>query len=437
MNSEALQYFDLASQLAARGQLRKSLAAFRAVTRLAPRAAAGWSNRANIAARLGVVDEPETCYRKAILLAPCEEKFKVRLGFLLIGQARLDEADILFANATSPMAVCGRAQVLEARGQLRPALTLLQDVLHLCYEQPRIGVVFARLARRLGEPAEGAALLATMPESTESLFELGRCLDAAERFDEAWACFVKANRSTGRFDVEAFQSSIRTERAAPRSHTGTTDGSRMVFIVGMPRSGTSLLEQALSRHPSVTALGEREVVPRMAREMAAAGWPDLSPEQLDALASRYLEGLPERGLITDKMPGNWRHLDLIRQMLPGATIVHCIRDIQDCLLSNFMQNYSSTALGWSTSLEGLAAYRSAWSTADIGGHEVHYEEMVSKPEQVIPDLLARLGLPDHPACLRPEESDRLVATASYAQVQKPIHTKSIGRAKAYRRHLAA
>ena len=437
MNSEALQHFDRASQLAARGQLRKALAHFRTVTKLAPRAPAGWSNRANLAARLGVLDEPETCYRKAILLAPCEEKYKVRLGFLLIGQARLDEADALFANATSPMAVCGRAQVLEARGKLPEALTQIQEVLHLCREQPRIGVIFARLARRLGEPQEGAALLAAMPESTEGLFEQGRCLDAAGRFDEAWACFVKANRSTGSFNIEAFQRSVLAERQALRSWTSTTDGSRMVFIVGMPRSGTSLLEQALSRHPGVTAMGEREVVPRMAREMAAAGWPDLRPEQLDALAARYLEGLPESGLITDKMPGNWRHLGLIRQMLPGATIVHCIRDVQDCLLSNFMQNYNSTALGWSTSLEGLKAYRSAWSSADIGGHEVHYEEMVTQPEQVIPDLLARLGLPDHAACLKPEESERLVATASYAQVQKPIHTKSIGRAQAYRRYLAA
>jgi tetratricopeptide (TPR) repeat protein len=437
VNSEALQYFNHGCQLASEGKIRQALRAFRAVTRIAPKDPAGWSNRATMAGQVGVIGEPESCYRKAITLAPNEDKYRVRLGYLLIQQARLDEADALFASAKGPHARCGRAQVLEARGAYRAALGVLEEALPHCRDFPRIGVVFARLARHLGEPMQGAALLKDLPESTETLFERGHCLDAAGLFEQAWTCFLKANRSLGAYDIGAFLKGVSLERSAQRTWTSTVDGSRMVFIVGMPRSGTSLVEQILSRHPAVTPFGERELMPRMCRELTRDGWPDLRPAQLDALANRYLAGLPERGIVTDKMPDNWQHIGLIRQLFPTATVVHCQREAHDVLVSNFMQHYATSAMGWSTSMAGLRAYHQAWSTAEIGGHEVRYEDLVSDPEEQIPRLLQLLSLPLHPACLRPHESKRAVATASYAQVKKPINTRSVGRAHAYQRFMAA
>lgn len=425
-------------ELARRGRRRQALIAFRQVTELAPSAAAGWANRASVAAELGVLDEPEQCYRQAIRLAPTEQKHRVRLGFLLLGQGRLDEAELLFTSAQGAEASCGLAQVLEHRGELASALTVLAPVLKEAPSFPRLGVVFARLARRLGHPEQGEALLCTLQPSAEVLFERGHCLDAMGRPAQAWACFERANAALGQsFDPGEFLAEVWAERSLPGTQRSTLDGSGLVFIVGMPRSGTSLVEQILSRHPQVHAMGEREIVPRIARQLGRLGWPDMGAGVLNHLGHSVLEGLPAERVCTDKMPDNWRHVPLIRRMLPGARIVHCRRRLQDCLLSNFMQHYASSAMAWSTSIEGLSTYAQAYASADIGGIDVHYEELVSAPEEQIRGLLRALELPFHDACLHPERSQRSVATASYAQVKSPIHTRSVGRAQAYSAFLAA
>ena len=435
---DAQHRFRQGLELARLGRRRQALSAFRQVTELAPSAASGWANRASVAAELGVLDEPERCYRKAVQLAPDEPKHRIRLGFLLLGQGRLDEAELLFTSARGPEAACGMAQVLEHRGELQSALTVLQPVLGEARDFPRLGVVFARVARRLGHPQEGVALLRVLPSSPEVLFERGHCLDALGHAGSAWTCFEQANAALGLgFDPEAFLAEVWAERRLRGTSSSDLDGHSLVFIVGMPRSGTSLVEQILSRHPQVHAAGEREVVPRIARELARQGWPELYSARLNQLGRRVLADLPPGRICTDKMPDNWRHIPLIRRMLPGARVVHCRRDLHDCRLSNFMQHYASAALAWSTSIEGLNAYAQAYCSADIGGIELHYEELVASPEPHIRRLLEALDLPFHPACLSPEASDRTVATASYAQVQAPIHTRSVGRAQAYRSFLAA
>ena len=433
-------FFRLGKQLMRAGEYSRALMAFRRVTQLAPSSATGWMNRAAVAAKLGVLNEEEPCLRKAMALEPLEPRYRIRLGFYLVGHARLEEAEALFRSVTGPLASCGLARVHEARGELESALAALAPMIHHAGQTPQLGVTFARLARQLGQPLDGLAVLDTLEPVPIVAFERGHCLDAAGRYEEAWACFLKANESLNRpFDSEAWLARLEAERQAPRSRRSTlVDGSGMVFIVGMPRSGTTLVEQILSRHPEVSAMGEREVVPRIAGQLTRCGWPDLTTPELNSLAAGALQDLPSNNaLFTDKMPDNWQHLALIHQLLPGARIVHCRRDALDCLLSNFMQHYASSTHTWSSSLEGLSTYYQGYASANIRGIDVCYEELVSHPEREIPALLDALGLPAHADCLRPHESTRRVATASYAQVQEPIHTRSVGRAEPYRHLMAA
>ena len=227
---------------------------------------------------------------------------------------------------------------------------------------------------------------------------------------------------------------MRRAQNAPRTHQGTREGSNLIFIVGIPRSGTSLLEQILSCHPQITAMGERPEIGYISHILDGEGWPDLSPSQIDHFADQYLEGCPDQGFLTDKMPDNWCYQGLIKQMFPKAQIVHCIRDPHDCLASCFMQSFASNSLGWTTTVEGLRTYYHLWQGAAISGG-VHYEELVRGPEAVVGPLLKDLGLPFDERCLRPEESLRHVNTASYAQVKEPIHSRSIGRGDPYQRHI--
>jgi hypothetical protein len=224
---------------------------------------------------------------------------------------------------------------------------------------------------------------------------------------------------------------------------GSSTSELPTLIVGMPRSGTTLLEQALSAHPGIAAGGELEDLRDLARE-AYAG-PITSP-RLDTLAARYLGRLraigPEAQRVTDKMPHNFLHLGLVALMLPRARVIHCRRDPVDTCWSCFRQHFGA-GLAYTTDLAWLGAFHRSY--ADLMEHwrgalplamlEVDYEELVAQPEPTLRRVLAFLDLPWHPACLEPHKARRIAATVSRAEVQRPIHQGSVGRAAPYRPHL--
>jgi hypothetical protein len=210
-----------------------------------------------------------------------------------------------------------------------------------------------------------------------------------------------------------------------------------VFIVGMPRSGTSLVEQIAASHPSVFGAGELRAIPDIAK----------APDPFDpAIALAHLAHLqslaPRASRVIDTTPDNLFQLGLIARLYKGARVILCRRDPRDTCLSCFFTllpsgNLFSFDLGdcgiryFET--ERMAAH--AFGTLDLRMLTVHYEDVVADLEGESRRLIDFLGLPWDPACLEFYKTKRVVTTASFWQVRQPIYAKSVGRWRNYEKHL--
>lgn len=230
-----------------------------------------------------------------------------------------------------------------------------------------------------------------------------------------------------------------------------------VFVIGLPRSGTTLVEQILASHPEACAGGELTLGPeveRSCRQRLGLGPTDPLPspgdptlrEELERARERYLDGLFERGLdapwVIDKLPANSRIAGFLKLLFPDAPVVHCRRDARALAWSLYTANFAAHE-AWYHNLDDmvgvfrrhdrLLAHWRALLPPPFA--EVTYEELVRAPESRIPELLAACEIPFDPATLKPEALERAVFTASHAQVRQPIHTSAIARWRPHERHL--
>ena len=226
-----------------------------------------------------------------------------------------------------------------------------------------------------------------------------------------------------------------------------------VFIVGMPRSGTSLCEQILSAHHAVYGAGERVALGRMAVELGAGDnaaavrrVAALEPARLDEAAERYLADLhalaPDKARIVDKMPGNELYIGLIGRMLPGAKIIHCVRDPRDIGLSIWTFRFFGehpyahdlADLGWTIGVRArlIAHWRDVLPNPIL---TVALQDWVEDFDGTLARVLTHLDLPPDPNCARFFELDREVRTASFMQVRRPINAQGIGRWRPFEEQL--
>ncbi len=221
-----------------------------------------------------------------------------------------------------------------------------------------------------------------------------------------------------------------------------------IFIVGMPRSGTTLTERVVGAHPDVIARGERHGVVNIVDELE--NYPEatngFSRDAAAASGKRLLQEMMSTAtterFATDKLPGNFRYLGLISLVLPNAKIIWCKRNPPDNCLSCYEQHFTS---GWdfTYSLEALGvAYRqherlmNHWmQVCPIPIHTVEYEKLVSEPEGTARSMLDYLGLEWDPICLNPEQLDSNIATASIWQARQPINTGSVEKWRKYEKQL--
>lgn len=278
-------------------------------------------------------------------------------------------------------------------------------------------------------------------------FALAAACEREEDYSEAWGWSVKANalrkRELPPWDADRFRQQERqADEVFDDSAAQATDpqlGRGVVFIVGMPRSGTTLVEQILASHPEVEGAGELPALPNVLTEESTRRrrrypeWvPDASAHDWQRLGLRYLELTAHfrsrRAYSTDKLPSNWRALGAIRAMLPGAHIVICRRDPLENCWSCFKQYFPN---GWefTNDIEHLGLFWRAfdhaaaqWSLrAPAQVRQQGYEALTERPEAEIRALLDFCGLPFDSACLRPHESRRSVRTLSAAQVREPMY----------------
>lgn len=288
-------------------------------------------------------------------------------------------------------------------------------------------------------------------------------LEKAGEHDEAFAQFELVNRLRGGadgFDPDAFDALVDQIRAAwnPRSvdevQALPQTTHQPVFIVGMPRSGSSLVERLLDRHPDVTAAGETPALHEAVFQVASRPDPSgftvvhdphqLTPVRADRLRRGYLKALGDHpaARVTDKSLTNFLHLGAIRTALPGAAVVHCVRNPLDTCVSCFCQ-YFESPMPYTQDMAALGRFYNAYRR--LMSHweevvpppptEVVYEQMVEDVRSEAQRLVEAVDLPWDEACARPNEGDGYTATASRDQVRKKVYRSSVGRWKRFEKHL--
>ncbi len=325
----------------------------------------------------------------------------------------------------------------------------------------------------VGPALEDAANTELRPDTRSSLAQhAGITLQKQGRHDEAWDAMARAKRHRGlRFDADEHEQRVsacidfwRSDEAKdlPKAEV---DGSRLVYIVGMPRSGTSLLEQMLGRVPGVAPMGERSEVLRLAGALWKPARPDLQPlvssaknftsenlakvvpmmvETLAKAAAEFVEGEPIRQV--DKQVFNFLHLPLIAHAFPGAKVLHIRRHPCDTAVScfsqwfnkehHFLKDEASLGAYYKQYLRMMDAWRELPAPGVVPEiMEVRYEALAAAPEQTMRPILEFLGLDWHDDVLTPEQSERIVRTASRDQVRQAINTAAVGRWKPYERQL--
>ncbi|WP_305968672.1 MULTISPECIES: tetratricopeptide repeat-containing sulfotransferase family protein [unclassified Mameliella] len=435
-------HLNLAQAHVRTGNFQQSVdALFRALS-VDPQSVAVHVNLAHALYRRERHEAAEHHARRAIELAPKAGEAWLHLGNILAAAGRMDEAaDALLTAARMP-------------GMALSALARLVTLRKTRADSPEWQGL-QQLANRVDTlPDEAGATLE---------FALGKGCDDLGDHDRAFGHYAEANRLSRK--LYPYDRQANTERAErmralvtpallQRHETAGLAGVEPIFVCGMPRSGTTLMEQMLSRHPEVQAGGELPAAlrafhasPRMRAVMEERAPDDsLQDDDFTKLGEEYQAFLHREGLrsarVTDKMPGNQLYIGLLALALPKANFLVMRRHPLDCLLSNWVQNFGRNQPG-STDLADLAeAYRQFdlntkhWTTLlPDRVREVPYEALVADPEGMARDVLGFLGLNWSPDVLDHTASSRQVNTASVAQVREPVYGTSVARWRRYGAHL--
>lgn len=372
-------------------------------------------------------------------------------------------------------AICGQATALKQLKYYQEAFDLYEDYFCKKHNTPSIKIVlsFADLCRHAGRPDKAIQMLErtlsadrgflSADDRVGTYFALGHLYDTNCDYRLAFENFKKGNQlKTEIADFHGNEeltntfvettTSVLTDvffRQVPRS-SNTVDTP--IFIVGMPRSGTSLVEQILCSHPKVFGGGELVFIHDIADGMqeligSSSIFPyclaDLEQLHCDKASQVYLDKLAEiadsqADRVTDKMPWNFVHLGLLELLFPGARVIHCKRHSIDNCLSIYFQNFSSghkfsfdlaeTGKIYNLYLQLMAHWQSILKIPIL---EVKYEELVNNQEDVSRRMVEFCGLPWDKQCLEFQNNKRLVMTASTDQVTKPMYKSSIQRWKYY------
>ena len=469
-------HVNLAAALTRLNDFTGAAQAYQAAHMLKPDRPETLTDFGTVLTRLERFDDALRCHERAIAVAPND--VRVHAGHA----ATLRQAQNVTASAEACRRALGLApdrpdlwlflgHDLAALGRFEEAVGCYRKVLELDpanAEAPR-GIV------AVGDTIDDAAELTRLRAATDDAklpvsqriaagFALGALLDKTGKYDAAFERFKTANELAkgGReeeakgFDRDALQQEvddlIATFTPALFARTsGRGERSELpIFIVGMPRSGTTLTEQILASHPMVFGAGERRDVGRIekllrieCRTDEPGDWdPALVRREAEAHVRR-LHAMDSAALrVIDKMPDNVFFLGTIALLFPDARIVICRRDLRDVCLSCYFQSFSSN-LNWTHDLADCA-FRAReverllehWrEVLPLPMLDVQYESLVADLEGQGRRLVDFLGLPWDLACLAFHETERQIMTASLWQVRQPIYTSSVGRWRAYRRHL--
>ena len=453
---------------------------------------------AELAARVGRRLDAENLLRRAVELAPGWAAPRANLATLLHRMhrsvealAELDQIETLEGLDDGQRNL--RAAVLGRLGGYEEAIGLYREVLERHPEQPKVWMSLGHILKTVGEQSESVAAyrralviaptlgevwwslanlktvrfsdddIAAMRSAIESgelgeddrlhlHFALGKALEDRGEDGDAFGHYAEGNRiRAGQLHYDA---DVITDHVAACEQVFTADllDSRRqsgcdapdpIFVLGLPRAGSTLIEQILSSHSSIEGTMELHDIIALTRRFGRdeprypTNLPALTGEELEALGREYLDRTrfvrqTDRPFFIDKMPNNWAHVGFIRLILPKAKIIDARRHPLACGFSNFKQHFAR-GQAFSYSLESIGRYYRDYvrlmahfdDVAPGSVHRVIHEQLVAEPEAEVRRLLDFLGLPFEQECLRFHESKRPVRTASSEQVRRPISAEGL------------
>ncbi|MGE0083702.1 MAG: tetratricopeptide repeat protein [Desulfococcaceae bacterium] len=466
-------YANLGSAFRDLGRIDDAIAFFRKALEINPSYLPAYNNMGNAFKDRGELGQALACYRKALETDPAYVKTLVNMGNIFNDMGKLDDASACFAKVreTEPdshWAAAGQAKVQMRKGDFAGACDLLLPLMQSGTDNIDAVITFAQVSPRFGHQQSAIAFLEKRLRGyigdSDSLrqmyFSLGYLYDKNQEYDRAFAYYQKANALRPRnFDPQQHENHISSLiRSYPHNAeriTSDNDSRIPVFILGMPRSGTTLVEQILSAHPQVFGAGELPHISNIVSSLHkiighAEPYPNcisaLSKAVLNSLTAQYLTEIRKFSSdalrITDKMPANFLYIGLISQLFPKAAIIHCNRNPKDTALSVYFQNFLGSHT-YSFDLESIGIYYREYARLmrhwqDLPGISllnVCYEELVENPEKISRQMLDFIGLEWDEICLKFYQSERSVMTSSFQQVREPIYKQSAGRWKHYEKYL--
>jgi tetratricopeptide (TPR) repeat protein len=466
----------LADALGTLGDMSEARQHYLKALEIQPGTAAAHSGLGSLAGQMDRHEEALSHFQKAVKCSPKSPQYLCSVAGCMAALGRLSQSRGIYRKALKyvpqyPDALGGLARIHDKAGEYEKVACLVKPLLNQKLYSVPAAMALLGVCKHLSSCDEALAYAEGVldcrhdipPHTKRNLhMAIARVLDHLERYDEAFSHFKTGNEITS-LNYDAIGHRVATNnlikvfsRATllrlPRSRIDTR---RPIFIVGMPRSGTSLTEQILASHPEVAAAGELtelgDIMSVLPTELGSSDkWPfcvnEINQGKQDELARRYLDSLKAVSKsarhITDKMPHNFYLLGLIELLFPQAHVIHCQRDPLDICLSIYFQsfldahNYARDLFSLGTHYHQYQRLMEHWQhTLSLPILNVQYEDLVSQPEKTVRHMLEFCGLEWNKQCLQFHKLERKVDTASYDQVRQPLHTKSVQRWRHYEQYL--
>lgn len=450
---------DLGIVLHALGRQEEAESSLRRATELRPGFAEAHGNLGNMLWSLGRMKEAESSLRQAIQLRPGFALAHNNLGNVLRAQGRQEAARAHYVRATELMpdhaeAHANLATALQDMGRLEEAEAHYLRAIEIAPNHAEYYRCVADLKSCTFEdvfvPQLRRLLEADRDETNRmhACFALAKVCEDMGELDEAFMLYEEGNRSRKKqldYDVERDCELFARIRSAfeicPEMEPVPIGGAKPILIAGMPRSGTSLVEQILSSHSMVHGAGELETLGRL------AGGHFEQDDAAAKIASGYFEEIIElshgHSHVADKMPQNFQWLGFLLQANPEVRVVHVMRDPMATGWSIFKQYFPAQELGFAFDLHDIGCYyglyrdlMAFWRERFPGRiYDLDYEQLTENQEEETRKLVEYCGLPWEAACLEFEKNDRAVKTASFAQVRRKMYKGSSKAWKKFEKHL--
>ena len=474
MDRESAALLERASTLRRAGRIDEAIAAYAALLQRQPGLADSWYNLGWLQRQARQYEAALESYARA-LASGVRDPEEVRLNRAVILSDHLFRPEEALAELEAALelkpdylaALLNLGNLHEDLGDREAAEQAYRRALDVA---PDDALALSRLAGLLDAQSDDASeiigrirsALATERDAAEQAdlgFALGRLLDSQGQHEPAFQAYEAANRASKRsfgedfrgYDREAHERMVdRLIAAFPSTVEGSGPTSPAIFVLGMFRSGSTLVEQMLAAHSRIVSGGELDLIPALASSIG--GYPEsiatAGDRDRDAWRRFYLDGLKpflrEGSGVTDKRPDNFLHIGLIKTLFPDAKIVHTRRNRLDNLLSLYFLHLDpgmayaldlTDAAHWHGQYERLMAHWNHLYPNDI--FEVNYEDVIRDPNATLKPLLAFLGLDWDESVLDFHRRKSRVKTASAWQVRQPLHARSAGRWRNYEKELTA